>query len=316
MTRQLNDGRLVDSLGSARRDAAHISTLTISYPSLSLFLGGEAITQTKTASHCRKFTLSDLSRRSTDRISGIVASIDYSTSTAVSHGPRVCLSLSSEAQKIEKEKTTTRRLGQKAFVLWNLSGCHWDGRRVVPPYCNKGTGGTHREEEAIDKAASPASIKQTKWNFTGCRTRCLIAGRNRRKCFQFLRWCRRRRLLRPDCCAIRAMDGPFWLWAPELAGKKKLPAAESVGAAGNGGLGWRCANSARPSTERPSPLLSRHQHPIDIASRRRQVCTLASGEIVSGVSTAAESVGLTPEPVTYTKMQQHLHFSRPPSRCS
>ena len=39
MTRQLNDGRLVDSLGSARRDAAHISTLTISYPSLSLFLG-------------------------------------------------------------------------------------------------------------------------------------------------------------------------------------------------------------------------------------------------------------------------------------
>ena len=145
MTRQLNDGRLVDSLGSARRDAAHISTLTISYPSLSLFLGGEAITQTKTASHCRKFTLSDLSRRSTDRISGIVASIDYSTSTAVSHGPRVCLSLSSEAQKIEKEKTTTRRLGQKAFVLWNLSGCHWDGRRVVPPYCNKGTGGTHTE---------------------------------------------------------------------------------------------------------------------------------------------------------------------------
>ena len=118
MTRQLNDGRLVDSLGSARRDAAHISTLTISYPSLSLSLfGGEAITQTKTASHCRKFTLSDLSRRSTDRISGIVASIDYSTSTAVSHGPRVCLSLSSEAQKIEKEKTTTRRLGQKAFVL-------------------------------------------------------------------------------------------------------------------------------------------------------------------------------------------------------
>ena len=161
MTRQLNDGRLVDSLGSARRDAAHISTLTISYPSLSLFLGGEAITQTKTASHCRKFTLSDLSRRSTDRISGIVASIDYSTSTAVSHGARVCLSLSSEAQKIEKEKTTTRRLGQKAFVLWNLSGCHWDGRRVVPPYCNKGTGGTHTHRGGSHWQGSVARIYQT-----------------------------------------------------------------------------------------------------------------------------------------------------------
>ena len=188
MTRQLNDGRLVDSLGSARRDAAHISTLTISYPSLSLFLGEKQSLRPRRPATAE----SSLSRIFLeDPPTGFPASSHPSTTR---HRLRcrmapVCVSLSHRKRKKSKKKRRQQEDWAKKLLCCETCpvAIETGGGWSLPTVTRGRAVHTHTEEEAIDKAASPASIKQTKWNFTGCRTRCLIAGRNRRKCFQFLR---------------------------------------------------------------------------------------------------------------------------------
>ena len=126
----------------------------------------------------------------------------------------------------------------KSFVLWNLSGCHWDGWRghCSPTTKNKPPSSIHLHITRVHTGrslllCSVARISNKRVKESTGTYRLLdevsdLIGRNRRIYFQCLNWFRR-----PDY-AIRATDAPFWLSTPELAEEKKpaVGAADSAGA--------------------------------------------------------------------------------------
>ena len=138
MTRQLNDGRLVDSLGSARRDAAHISTLTISYPSLSLSFWGERQSLRPRRPATAESSLSRIFLE--DPPTGFPASSHPSTTR---HRLRcrmapVCVSLSHRKRKKSKKKRRQQEDWAKKLLCCETCPVAIEtGGGLVPPYCKR-----------------------------------------------------------------------------------------------------------------------------------------------------------------------------------